>query len=325
MVEPQYLLRDLVEEDFPAVAGIWTRNDPESPISAEEVRQVFRRSDDPRFFRRARIIAERDSGDVVALGFLRQDAIAFDPEFARAGVSVDPAHRGRGLGRRLLEDLEAGARARKLKGLWAGVRTQEPRSVRFFENAGFREKRRLWISRLEVNDVPAGRPPRDPDRWTADGIEFTTVRDEGAERPEVRERLYRLYLASIQDVPRLGGLLSSSLEEFVRMIFEDPGFLPEAIFVARVGDRYVSFTILHRRVAAPGALHISFTGTLAEFRGRGLAHELKRRSIEFARQQGYRYIETDNDSENERIWSINQHEGFRQFRVWIMGEKRLTA
>jgi ribosomal protein S18 acetylase RimI-like enzyme len=324
MDETRYRLRDLADADSQSVARIWTRNDPESPISEHEVRQLFQRSDEPRFVHYRRAVEEVSSGDVVAIGFLRQDGITFDPAFARAGVSVDPAHQQQGIGRRLYTDLEAAAKARGLAGLWAGVRTLDPRGVRFFEQAGFREKRRQWVSRLDVNEAATEVRARSPDRWTSDGIVFTTVQEEGPERPQVRERLYRLYLDSIKDVPRLGGLTDSTLEEFVRMTFEDVGFLPEAIFLARAGDRYIAFSDLHRRVAEPDVLHISFTGTLAEFRGRGLAQELKRRSIEFARRHGYRYIETDNDSENEQIWSINRKLGFRQFRVWIMGEKLLT-
>jgi ribosomal protein S18 acetylase RimI-like enzyme len=321
MTEARYHLRDLGESDFGAVARIWTLNDSETPISEVEVQSFFERGEGPRFIRYRRAVVDSDSGHVVGVGYLRQDGITFDPAFARAGVTVDPAHQHRGLGRRLYKDIEAKALACHLKGLWANVRTMDPRGVRFFDAAGFREKRRQWISRLDL-----ARPRSEPDsrrreQWEADGIVFTTVHEEGADRPEVRERLFRLYLDSIKDVPRLGGLTDSTLEEFVRMTFRGPGYLPEGIFLARTRDAYVSFSQLQRREADPTVLYILFTGTLAQYRGRGLAEELKRRSIEFARERGYRYLETDNDSQNERIWSINRRLGFQQFRVWISGEK----
>ena len=324
MDETRYHLEALADSDFQAVARIWTRNDPESPVSEEEVRQLFQRGDEPRFVRYRGAIVDAQADEIVAVSYLRQDGIAFDPDFARAGVSVDPSHQHRGLGRRLFEDVEGVARAHGLKGLWAAASTLDPRAVRFFEQAGFREQRRRWVSRLDVNQPPTNRPPRNVGRNFPQDVVFTTVQDEGPELPAVRERLHRLYLDTIKDVPRLRGLTNSTLDEFVRMTFEDVGCLPEAMFLARVGDRYVSFTIANRRVAEPDVLHISFTGTLAEFRGRGLAEELKRRSIEFARGHGYRYLQTENDSENDRIWSINQKLGFRQFRVWVMGEKLLT-
>jgi mycothiol synthase len=325
MDEALYQLRDLVESDYRAVARILTFNDTESPISEQEVRQLFERGVQPRFIQYRRCIVENRTGGVVAVGFLRQDGASFDLDFARAGVSVDPAHQHRGLGRRLFEDLEIAARGRGLKGLWAAVRTLEPRWVRFFESAGFHEQRRQWVSRLDVNEVPVDPNPRVSDRWAEDGVAFTTAQDDGSEMPQVQERVYRLYLDTIKDVPRQGGVAAPSMEEFVGITFGGVGFLPQAMFLARVGDRYVSFTTLHRKVAEPGVLHIAFTGTLVEFRGRGLAGELKRRSIEFARAHGYRYIETDNDSANAKIWSINQKQGFRQFRVWILGEKQLNA
>lgn len=323
MDENRYRLRDLVDADFAALARIWTLNDPERPVTEEEVRSLFRWSESPRFVRHRRSIVEVDSNDVVAVGSLWQSGIAFDPEFAFAGISVDPDHQHRGIGSRLFEDLEQAARARGLKGLWGGVRADNPRNVRFFENAGFREKRRSWTSRLDVNGAPADLRPRSPERWAAEGIVFTTVQEEGPDRPEVRERLYRLYREAMKDTPRMGGRSDATFDEFAGYVFGGVGYLPEALFVARAGDEYVSLSLLYRHAAEPGVLHVSFTGTLPSYRGRGLAGELKRRTIEFARSHGYRYIETDNDSQNERIWSINRQLGFRQFRVWISGEKEL--
>lgn len=323
MDDTRYRLRDLVDADMAAVARIWTRNDPERPISEGEVRQMFRRSAGPRFLQYRRCVVEVDSGETVASGSLYQNSLVFKPEFAFAAISVDPAHQHRGIGRRLFEDLEETARSHRLHGLWAGARADDPRSVRFFERAGFREKRRMWISRLDVSEVPADLPPRDPGRWAADGIVFTTVSEEGPNLAEVRERLYRVCVESMRDVPRMGGDFSFTFEEFIAHTFEHPGCLPEAMFLARVGDEYVSFSLLFRHAAEPGVLHVSFTGTLPSYRGRGLANELKRRTIEFARSHGYRYIQTDNDSENERIWSINRQLGFRQFRVLILGERQL--
>ena len=323
MDEGRYRLRDLVDTDFAALARIWTRVDPERPISEEEIRDQFRYTDEPRFLRHRRSIVEVESNTVVGSGSLWQTATAFDPNFAFAGVVVDPAHQHRGLGRRMFNDLEDAARAHRLQGLWAGVRADDPRSVRFFEAAGFREKRRMWTSRLDVTEVPPDLPPRTPERWAADGIVFTTVREEGPDRPEVREALYRLSVDAMQDVPRIGGRLTSTFEEFTRSVFRGAGYLPEAMFLARVGDRYVAFSLLFRHAAEPGVLHVLLTGTHPSYRGRGLAGELKRRTIEFARRNDYRFIETDNDSENERIWSINRQLGFRQFRTWIMGQREL--
>ena len=323
MDETRYRLRDLLDDDFPSLARIWTRNEPERPVTGEEVRSIFRASEDPRFIRHNRSIVEISSSEVVAGGSVWQSSLVYDPEYAFASISVDPDHQHRGLGRRLYEDLESAARARGLKGLWGAARTDVARSVRFLEATGFREKRRIWVSKLDLESTPVDSSPANPDRWATDGIVFSTLQEDGPDRPEVRVRLYQLYREAMKDTPRIGGGSHDSPGWFESVVYRRPGYLPEAIFVARAGDRYVSFSLLYREVAAPDRLHILFTGTLPAYRGKGLAHELKRRSIDFARSHGYRYILTENDSENPRIWAINQQLGFRQIRVVLMGEKQL--
>jgi RimJ/RimL family protein N-acetyltransferase len=113
-----------------------------------------------------------------------------------------------------------------------------------------------------------------------------------------------------------------SFEQYSEHTFRDPRYDPEAVFLARVGDEYVAMSTLHHWPAEPDTLMVGFTGTLPAYRGRGLATELKRRAVEFARTRGYQYLRTFNDSENPRIWAINQKIGFQVQRVWLMGEKR---
>jgi len=323
MDENRYRLRDLADTDFPSLARIWTRNDPDRPTTAEEVRNLFRSSDEPRFIHRYLSIVEAASDALVAAGAIWQSSFSYDPRFASVGMSVDPDHQHRGLARRLLEEFEGVARSHQLEGVWGSVRADDPHRVRFFEKAGFREKRRAWISRLDVHEVPVDLTPRSPDRWPADGVVFSTVQEEGADRPEVRERLYESCREAMRDTPRMGQGAEDSRGWFDTFTFRSPGYVPEAMFVARVGETYVAFSLHFRDASRPDVLQISFTGTLPAYRRRGLAGELKRRSVEYARSHGYRYIETSNDSQNPRIWSINEHLGFRQFQVFIMGEKSL--
>jgi len=114
-----------------------------------------------------------------------------------------------------------------------------------------------------------------------------------------------------------------TFEQFLDATFRHPAFLPEATLVARAGDRYVSVTSLETVEGESGTLHVGYTGTLREFRGQGLATELKRRAIGYAKTHGYRYVTTDNDSLNAPIMRINETLGFRVERTTIRGEKAL--
>jgi len=85
----------------------------------------------------------------------------------------------------------------------------------------------------------------------------------------------------------------------------------------------VAWSSLQRMRGLPDTLDIGFTGTLPEFRGRGIASELKRRAVVYARDHGYRYLVTGNDSLNPRIWAINQKLGFQKWSVLVQAEKLL--
>lgn len=323
MNDGRYLVRPFSETDCEDESRIWSRLNPEEPTTAEEVRSWLHVLEAPGMFKHFLTIEERSSGRVVGTGSVAHSPWSADREWYWIGVQVDPDHQHRGLGRDLYTVLEGVAASRRALGLWAAVRADHPRGLRFFERAGFVERRRVWISRLDLVAVQPTSPARSPEEWVAGGVEFTTVAEEGAERPEFLERLYRLYSEAGMDVPRMGAPAPASFDQFVDLMFRGPGYLPEGMFLARVGNEYASLTFLAKLPSEPDTLHIDFTGTARAFRGRGIASELKRRSIEFARARGYRYVRTGNDSQNDAIWSINEKLGFRRERVFVQGEKRL--
>ena len=75
----------------------------------------------------------------------------------------------------------------------------------------------------------------------------------------------------------------------------------------------------------PHVLHQDLTGVLAEYRGRGIAQALKVRTIQFARERGYREIRTSNDSTNAPMLHINDLIGFRRGSPIIIFERRVDT
>lgn len=323
MDDAPYLFRPLADGDFEAYARVLSRLEPDSPVSADRLRHWFRLDGGEGRFQHYTVSEHRVSREVVAVAAMWQQSGNFDPDKYWTQISVDPAHQRRGIGQRLFRDVEEVALSRRAKALWSFVRAEEPRNVRFFERTGFVERRRVWNSRLDLAQLPS--PPRTPGRqpgWP-EGIEFTSLAHEGPDRTEVRERLYRLFLEADEDVPRMGPTTSRTFEQFLESFFGVPGFLPDGLFLARVGEEYVAMTFLVSVPSRPDTLHIEFTGALRAYRGRGITSELKRQAAEFARAQGYRFLETNNDSLNKPIWAINEKLGFRRFSISIHGEKPL--
>jgi RimJ/RimL family protein N-acetyltransferase len=217
------------------------------------------------------------------------------------------------------------ARARSALLLWVEAREDDPRSVRFLERHGFVTKGRMWESRLDLGTVDLSKLPDRTERLLTDGLRFTTAAAEGIQRPEVRAGLHRLHVASAADIPRLGEYTPHPFEVFAANHLDAPEVIPEAIFLAAAGNEFVGMSSLLRSAALPDTLGVAYTGTDPRFRRRGLALELKRRAVAYARAHGYRYLVTGNDSRNAAMWAINEKIGFRRAMTWIQGEKVFPA
>jgi mycothiol synthase len=322
----RYSIRPFVRADFVAQARLDDLHDPGFAPSAEEhehweAAEAVR----PGHFKKKFAVDDRRSGAFVAYAELTHTSFNYHPHKYWIGAYVDPTFQGQGIGTELYTLLEREAVDRGAIGLWTDVREGDAPAERFYARHGFATLRRTWRSRLDVARANLSAFPDRSAEWAKQGIRLTTLAAEGIERPEVRHRLYRLSDAASADVPRVGEYSPISFEQFVQIDLEAPGVVPEAYFLAAHGEQYVGMTILSREQPRPDSLHVGFTGTHPDFRGRGIASELKRRAVEYARDHGVRYLVTNNDSLNRPIWAINQKLGFQPMVTWLLGEKSLGA
>jgi RimJ/RimL family protein N-acetyltransferase len=316
----KWRFRPVREADYQCKSEVQRRLYPDNPVSPDEFRLRDRLLGDPRIFHLGLVAEDRLSGSVAGFGSLYNSPWNFDPAKYSIELMVDPSHQGRGLGREFFRILEDAALRRNATLVWASVRAEDASSVRFFERSGFVERRRSWALRLDLSGESADPRERLP---LPEEVLVTSIAEEGADRLEVRDRLFRLRNESGKDTPSMGSPSGYTFEQFLDATFRHRAFLPEATLVARVGDRYVSVTSLETVQGESDTLHVGYTGTLREFRGKGVATELKHRAIEYAKAHGFRYMTTDNDSLNLPIVRVNRALGFRIERTTIRGEKLL--
>jgi mycothiol synthase len=320
----QYSIRPFSEKDYEETARINSTILPEFPETAEDARRWSEIiTKDPERLMRRLIVEEAGSGSVVAWGGLMHTMFNFHPNKYYVRVAVDPANRRRGIGQELYQLLEKEAVGRNALCLWGSVREDDPSSVRFLQRQGFVPTRKTWSSRLSLTDLDLSRFPDRSKAMADSGIRITTFAAEGAHRPEVQQRLYELSRITSEDAPRLGEYAPVTFEEFFAIDIGGSNAIADAIFLACSGEKYVAWSSLQRLPGLPDTLDIGFTGTLPEFRGRGIASELKRRAVVYARDHHYRYMVTGNDSLNPRIWAINEKLGFQKQMVLIQAEKKL--
>ena len=137
-------IRDAVGEDLSAIVGIYNSTIPSRVVSADtepvsvEQRLPWFREHEPS---RRPIWVMEDGGEVIGWLSLSDfyDARPAYHATAEIGVYVREDYRGRGIGRRLVEEAISRAPELGLKTLTAGAFGHNEASVRLFEVMGFRE------------------------------------------------------------------------------------------------------------------------------------------------------------------------------------------
>lgn len=305
-------LRPFVPADYPALAGLQNRVEPEYPVTPEELQHddEHQQPGAPR----ERWLVEED-GSAVGVGMFHQPGYARHPGRFEVSVQVDPDHRQRGLGaalyRRLMERMEPHGPVR----LTTWVREICGEGLDFARRRGFQENMREWESRLDVRTFDPAPFAGAVDRVLQSGIRICSVA-ELMDRADHWEKLYDLVQEVEQDVPSPDPPTQKDFDVWRHRILESPGFLPEARFVAVDGDRYVGYSGVSRPLGAE-YLDTGLTGVRRSHRRRGIALALKLLVIDYAMRNGYPEIRTWNATTNEGMLSINVRLGFQRQPAWV--------
>jgi mycothiol synthase len=306
------LRRARFPDDIAALAAVISAADARFPTTPELLAAQHATADPA--LNRAEWVAEIGGEMVGAGGVSQQDAQEHQGEYWLR-VRVAATWQRKGVGRALLEVLEQEVRrlgGRRLKG---GVRQDVAGAVALAERSGYARAWTRYESSLTVT------PERDFSGFgallsgvQASGILFRSVAELAAD-PERNRQLWELNWQLLSDVPMGMAFSKTPLEVWVRQRLEDPTLKPELSFVAldpahmdeQTGP-YIGYSTLH---AEPnGEYDIGMTGTLPEYRGRGVAKSLKVRAMQALQMRGGGTIRTFNDPPNVAMLGMNAALGF---------------
>ncbi len=226
-------------------------------------------------------------------------------------VAVAPERRRQGLGRELYAVAEKHVLTLAPRTIGTFAREDEPESLAFAERRGFRERRREYTWALDLQKVAAPPPATRPDVRV---VRLTEVRD------RVQE-LFDLYDAAHRDMPG-DHTRALQFDEWRRETYENPELDFETSAVVLAGDRPVALAWLTTDRDSRRASH-ELTGTLPEFRGRGLARLAKEAAIHWAAEAGLEYLITSNDNTNSPMLGLNERLGYERRTTLIELAKEL--
>ncbi|HTT74067.1 MAG TPA: GNAT family N-acetyltransferase [Thermoplasmata archaeon] len=317
----RYRLRAFVPADYPAIAQIETRRSADRPHTAAALKERDRTHATTGAARWRGVVEEVAAHTVVGYADALQLPWDGEPGSYWVLVAVDPDHEHRGVGRALADAAERTAADWSARVTRTEVPVDQERGVRFAAARGYVEVRRYWQSKQDVAEVDLDRIPDPGPTLERRGVRFSTYAAEGPDRPGVRAAVYRLYVVASESMPRIGPYRPMARADFESMTLGNRALLSDAFFLAAHGAEYVGMSYLERSLDDPTSLHQLYTGTDPGWRGRGIASALKRRTVEYARAHGVRYIWTANDSRNEAMWRINQRLGYVRRNARMLAER----
>lgn len=323
-------IRDFIPEDrdYEAVARLnalaWSADflDFEPPTAADL--RAFDKAYDPARYTLRRFVAEEE-GAFVGYGFYAHMPWAFEPGAYWASVRCDPAHRGRGVGRKLynrvMDELDRiGAKSVRIE-----AREGDPIARSALSRRGFVEEVRSSEYVIDASRADLGAFRGYAERAAAEGIEVLSLPEVKERDPAWLSKLHALHSAVVREIPLPDEPIPDRTPaEFLEYLFNAPGALPEACFIATHGDRFAGECVLYRSLDDKAELEHLVTGVDKEYRGRGVAVALKLRTIDFAQQNGFKRISTWVESNNPSMLAVNEKLGFVRAEGILVLKKTLA-
>jgi GNAT superfamily N-acetyltransferase len=284
------MVREGRREDFGAATELLNRVWPHRVGSERGLRHAAD-AEPPNAYRR--YWAAEDDGTLVGWATAAiEDQSAERPGFLQ--VSVAPESRKGGLGTALLERCEAHLAALGVTTVHATT-TPEEASQRLATAHGFRHTNTTRISGVD---------PRTIEPWSAPpGVDLRPL---AVLDPR---KVYELDAEAMLDVPGEVAMDDVSFEQWLEDYWRDPDTDLDASVAAVIDDRPVAFS--HLRIGPDGRAVTEMTGTLRDYRGRGLALLAKRATLANAAKSGVELVSTENDETNGPMLRINQKLGYR--------------
>jgi GNAT superfamily N-acetyltransferase len=299
-----FSIRRFADTDYDGISSIHNALTPDLPLSPREMRFADVTRDQ-------RCLLERwiaDMGGKTA-GFaeLTQSSETYHPTRFQFRIFVLPEFEGNGVMEGLFATVLQTFRDHRGVSLKSVVGEDRAALSSFLENSGFIPSMRYIDKTLDLNGLDL-RKVRENLQALPNGISVKTLGELRSD-PACHRKLFKLEKALRQDAPNIEDT-SFRFDFFECSMLGQPGLLQDGYFVAMDGDRYIGTSSLFRREGNL-TVCVRLTGVIADYRKRGIATNLKMRSLLYAHEAGFAKVFTCNEENNRPISELNDKLGFR--------------
>jgi GNAT superfamily N-acetyltransferase len=261
-----------------------------------------------------------EQGDIVGLAVLVEPEQQTEPGKYDLSIIVRPEHQRQGIGSAFYRHMLHNLNGRPLVKITSGTREDKQQGIRFLNRFGFNQVMRAPLCSLNVTKFNAARFAGIWERMARQGIQVLPLTRAALAYPDWQRRIWDLDWGLKQELPSPLPLVRLPFEKFQRSVLGQADFKPAAWFVALDNNRWVGISRLMELAGEPGKLYHGLTGVVPSHRRRGIATALKISAIEYARQAGAEWIETENE-ENNPMYALNMKLGFQPLPAWLHFEK----
>jgi GNAT superfamily N-acetyltransferase len=242
----------------------------------------------------------------------------------RMGLMVHADWRKRGIGGYLLGVILAALQSMPAATLQSRAWDDQTDSLQFLCRRGFVETHRMVELHLNLSEADLTRLAELPPSLTAQGIKFTTLRQEGKDE-QFWTKLIDLQQAAVigWPDPDPDGVMAIPTGDEVRRMFDSWQTTPDTFFLAKADGVFIGYTALGPDHCAPEAIGTGPTAVRPEYRGRGVATALKVLALTHAQQQGWRAASTR--SASPAMIRVNEKLGFQRGRAEVRLVRKLET
>jgi GNAT superfamily N-acetyltransferase len=303
------VIREVRDTDVPGVRRLFYDVVPESHVGTEAgVRHWL--ASQPERAQFLGLVAEHEN-EIVGWAEAELEWHTSAEGAAEVWILVHPEHRKRGIGSGLVAAIDD--HLAQIGAKHAETFTREgSEGQAFAEQRGYKFDRREIFSAIDPRTVNRDELDALESEKAAEGFRVAPL----AELRERPEEFHALDAAVTADVPGAFSYDDLRYDEWLVEYFGAPDRDWEGSRLVFAGDRPVAMTLLNVDPELRRADN-DITGTLPEFRGRGLARLAKLSSLVWAAEHGIEEVATGNDASNVGMLAVNRRLGYKQRAVWV--------